>query len=187
MKLRIFVSLVGLAFLFSAAAQAQERQTIDVSVAYSYVRYNPSTLGIKDFSMNGGSASVAYNFNSWLSGVADFGGYSKHNIVGNGASGTLSTYLFGPRVSLNRYGRFTPFGQVLVGVAHAGNNFLTTGGSQTPFSAAIGGGLDWRWTNHVRVRVGEVDYFLTHFNEVTSANTQVQNNLRVSSGLVFRF
>jgi Outer membrane protein beta-barrel domain len=187
MKLGLVVSLIGLALFFGATAQAQEKQSIDVSVAYSYVRYNPSTAGFKSFSMNGGSASVAYNFNNWLSGVADIGGYSKHNILGNGVSGTLSTYLFGPRVSLNRSGRFTPFAQVLVGVAHAGNNFLTTGGSQTPFSAAIGGGLDWRWTNHIRVRAGEVDYFLTHFTEVTNTNTQVQNNLRVSSGLVFRF
>jgi hypothetical protein len=187
MKLRVVVSLVGLALFFAATAQAQERQTIDVGVAYSYLRYNPATSGIKSFSMNGGSASVAYNFNNWLSGVADIGGYSKHNVVGNGVSGTLSTYLFGPRVSLNRYGRFTPFAQVLVGVAHANDRFLTTGGSQTPFAAAIGGGLDWRWTNHIRVRAGEVDYFLTHFNEVTPNNVQVQNNLRVSSGLVFRF
>jgi Outer membrane protein beta-barrel domain len=187
MKLRVVVSLVGLALLLGATAQAQERKTIDVGVAYSYVRYNPSNTGFKNFSMNGGSASVAYNFNNWLSGVADIGGYSKHNILGNGVSGTLSTYLFGPRVSLNRSGRFTPFAQVLVGVAHANNNFLSTGSSQTPFAAAIGGGLDWRWTNRIRVRAGEVDYFLTHFSEVNTVNTQVQNNLRVSSGLVFRF
>lgn len=189
MKLRVLVSIfsLGLLFLSGVAAQAQEKQSIDVSVAYSYIRYNPETAGFKNFSMNGGSASVAYNVNRWLSGVADIGGYSKHDILGNGVSGTLSTYLFGPRVSLNRSGRFTPFAQVLVGVAHSSNRFLTTGGSQTPFAAAIGGGIDWRWTNHIRVRAGEVDYFLTHFNEVNNTNVQVQNNLRVSSGLVFRF
>ena len=187
MKLKFVVSLVGLAFLFDAAAQAQERQVIDVGVTYSYVRYNPATSGIKSFSMNGGSGSVAVNFKSWLSGVADIGGYSKHDILGNGVSGSLSTYLFGPRVSLNRYGRFTPFGQVLVGIAHTGGRYLTTGGSQTPFATAIGGGLDWRLTDHIRVRSGEVDYLLTHFAEVNNRNTRVQNNLRVSSGLIFRF
>ena len=95
MKLRFVVSLVGLAFVFGAATQAQERQTIDVGVSYAYVRYNPATTGFKSFSMNGGSGSVAYNFNSWLSGVADVGGYTKHNIIGNGVDGSLSTYLFG--------------------------------------------------------------------------------------------
>ena len=186
MRLRFVVSLVGLAALFGAVAQAQERQTIDVAVTYSYVRYKPATLGIRDFSMNGGSASVAYNFKSWLSGVADIGGYSKHDILGNGISGTLPTYLFGPRISIDRSGRFTPFAQVLVGVAHVGDKFLTTGGSQNELSTAIGGGIDWRLTNHIRLRGGEVDYLLTHFSEVKNANTQVQNNLRVSSGLVFR-
>jgi outer membrane protein with beta-barrel domain len=188
MKFKFVVSVIVLAlFVFAAATQAQERQVIDVGVSYSYVRYNPATSGLKNFSMNGGSGSVALNFNSWLSGVADVGGYSKHNILGNGVSGSLSTYLFGPRVTLNRYGRVTPFGQVLLGIAHTGGRYLTTGGSQTPFTAAIGGGIDWRWTNHIRLRAGEVDYLLTHFGEVTNANTQVQSNLRVSSGLVFRF
>jgi outer membrane immunogenic protein len=187
MQLKLVVSLVGLAFFFGAAAQAQERQVIDVGVTYSYVRYNPATSGIRSFSMNGGSGSVAVNFKSWLSGVVDVGGYSKHNVTGNGVDGSLSTYLFGPRVSLNRYGRFAPFGQVLVGIAHTGGRYLTTGGSQTPFAAAIGGGLDWRWTNHIRVRAAEVDYLLAHFSEVNNGNTQVQNNVRVSSGLVFRF
>ena len=186
MKLKFVVSLVGLAVLFGAGAtQAQERKTIDVGASYSYIRYNPATSGFNSFSMNGGSGSVAYNFNRWLSAVADIGGYAKYNpTVGNS---TLSTYLFGPRVSLNRYGRFTPFGQVLVGAAHAGKNFLTTGGSQTPFAAAIGGGLDYGFTKHIRIRAAEVDYLLTHFNEVTNRNTQVQDNLRVSTGLVFRF
>lgn len=181
MKFKFVLSLIGFAFLFGAAVQAQERQVIDVGVSYSYVRYNPATSGFKSFSLNGGSASVAYNFNSWLSGVADIGGY------GEGGRGTVSNYLFGPRVSVNRYGRFTPFGQVLLGIAHAGNNFLTTGGSQTPFSTVIGGGLDWRWTSRVRVRAAEVDYFLTNFSEVRNTNTQVQNNFRFSSGFVFRF
>jgi len=72
-------------------------------------------------------------------------------------------------------------------VAHAGSNYLTSGGSQNPFAAAIGGGLDWRWTSHIRIRAAEVDYFLTRFSEVTNGNSLEQSNLRVSSGFVFRF
>ncbi len=186
MKFKFVLFLVGLTYLFGTAAQAQERQVIDVGVSYSYVRYNPGTSGIKGFSMNGGTGSVAVNFKNWLSGVADFSGYGRHTPPAFGNS-TVSTYLFGPRVSLNRYGRVTPFGQVLVGVAHSGSHYLTSGGSQNPFAAAIGGGLDWRWTSHIRIRAAEVDYLLTHFSEVTNANTLAQSNLRVSSGFVFRF
>lgn len=186
MKLKVVLFLVGLAFFFGSAAQAQERQVIDVGVSYSYVRDNPATTSFNSHSLNGASGSVVINFKSWLSGVADFGGYARYTPPALGNS-TVSTYLFGPRVSLTRYGRVTPFGQILVGVAHSGSRYLTAGGSQTPFATAIGGGLDWRWTNHIRVRAAEVDYLLTHFSEVNNRNTQVQNNLRVSSGLVFRF
>jgi len=35
------------------------------------------------------SASIAYNANHWLSGVADFGGYHSNNILGTGVDGTL--------------------------------------------------------------------------------------------------
>ena len=125
MKFRVVVSLLGFASLFAVAAQAQEeRKTIDVFAGYSYVRDNPSTPRANSFSLNGGNASVAYNFKNWLSGVADFGGYHNTNILGSGGSDTLSTYLFGPRVSYRRFGRITPFGQVLFGVAHTGRALL---------------------------------------------------------------
>src|SRR5438876_1423471 len=53
----------------------------------------------------GGNASAAYNITSWLSGVADFGGYTNGNILNTHTSGTFSTYLFGPRVSYRHYSR----------------------------------------------------------------------------------
>src|SRR6266852_5766072 len=188
MKLRVFVSLLGFASLFGVTTQAQEeRKTIDVFAGYSYVRANPATSGADSFSLNGGSASIAYNFNGWLSGVADLGGYHNTNILGSGVDGTLSTYLFGPRVSYRRFSRVTPFGEVLFGVAHTGANFLNTTNSQNAFAMTVGGGLDYRVSSHFSVRAAKVDYLLTRFNELNTTNTQSQNNLRVSTGIVFRF
>jgi len=69
--MKFVVFLLGLAFLFVTAAQAQERQLIHVGVSYSYIRYNPATTGFNNHSLNGASGSVAVNFKSWLSGVAD--------------------------------------------------------------------------------------------------------------------
>ena len=188
MKLRVVVCLLGFASLLGATAQAQEeRKTIDVFAGYSYVRANPATSGSSGFSLNGGSASAAYNFNRWLSGVADFGGYHSSNILGSGVDGTLSTYLFGPRVSYRHFGRVTPFGEVLFGVAHTGASLLNTTGSQNAFAMTVGGGIDYRLSSHFSLRPAKVDYLLTRFNEVTNNNTQSQNNLRVSTGIVFRF
>src|SRR5712664_4876513 len=77
MKLRVVVCLLGFASLVGVTAQAQERKTIDVFAGYSYVRANRATSGADGFNLNGGSASVAYNVNGWLSGVADFGAYTN--------------------------------------------------------------------------------------------------------------
>jgi opacity protein-like surface antigen len=187
MKLRVVVSLLGFVSLLGVAAQAQERKTIDVFAGYSYVRANPSTSGFNSFSLNGGSASVAYNVNSWLSGVADLGGYHSTNILGSGVNGTLSTYLFGPRVSYHRYGRITPFGEVLFGVAHTGTNLFNVTNNQNAFAMTVGGGIDYRLSSHFSVRPAKVDYLLTRFNELNNTSTQSQNNLRVSTGIVFRF
>lgn len=187
MKLRVLVSLLGFAFLFSAAVQAQERQTVDIFAGYSYVRANPSTSGFNGFSLNGGSGSVAYNFKSWLSGVADFGGYNNSNVLGTGVNSTLSTYLFGPRVSYHRFGRVTPFGEVLFGVAHTEARFLNATNSQTPFAMTVGGGFDYRLSNHLALRAAKVDYLLTRFSELNNTTQKTQNNLRVSTGIVFRF
>src|SRR5467141_953930 len=186
MKLRVVVSLLGFASLFGVAAQAQEeRKTIDVFAGYSYVRANPATSGSNSFSLNGGSASVAYNFNGWLSGVADLGGYHSTNILGSGVDGTLSTYLFGPRVSYHRYSRVTPFGEVLFGVAHTAADVLVTPNSQNAFAMTIGGGIDYRLNQHFSIRPAKVDYLLTRFNEFNTTKAQSQNNLRVSTGIVF--
>jgi opacity protein-like surface antigen len=187
MKLRVVVSLLAFASLFGVAAQAQERKTIDVFAGYSYVRANPSTSGFNGFNLNGGSASVAYNFNGWLSGVADFGGYHSQSILARGVNGTLSTYLFGPRVSYHHFGRVTPFAEVLFGVAHTGADFLNTTNNQNAFAMTVGGGFDYRLSSHFSVRPAKVDYLLTRFNELNNTSTQSQNNLRVSTGIVFRF
>jgi len=187
MKLQVVVCLLALVSLFGAAAQAQDVPKFAVFAGYSYVRANPATSGIDSFSMNGGSASIAYNANHWFSAVADFGGYHTNNILGTGVDGTLSTYLFGPLISYRHDSRMTPFGQVLFGVAHiAGDNGLAFSTSNNSFAMAIGGGVDFKVSHRFSIRPAQLDYLLTHFNEFATG-AQNQNNLRVSTGVVFHF
>src|SRR5262249_11122275 len=187
MKLKVVVCLLALASLFSVTVSAQDVPKFDLFAGYSYVRGNPGTSGIDGFNLHGGSASYAYNLNGWLSGVADFGGYHSGDILATGVDGTLSTYLFGPRVSYRRYSHFTPFGQVLFGVAHiAGNKGLSFSTSNNSFAMALGGGVDANVTRHFSLRPIEVDYLLSRFNEFGNG-AQNQNNLRVSTGVVFHF
>jgi opacity protein-like surface antigen len=188
MRKRMVVSLLGFLSLCGGIAHAQETPKIDVFAGYSYIRDNPGPTSGDSFSLNGGNASVTYHIKDWISGVADFGGYHNGNILGTGADGTLSTYLFGPRVSYRSYRHFTPFAEALFGVAHAGASIGggTLGSTQNSFAMAIGGGVDYRLTNRFSLRPLEVDYLLTRFNEGTP-NNQTQNNLRASTGIVIHF
>lgn len=193
MKGKLVVSLLAFLTFFGGVARAQEENSkIDIFAGYSYLRFSPSTsgtTGYNSFNANGGSASIAYNATRWLSGVADFGAYHNGNILNSGTDGTLSTYLFGPRVSYRHYRRITPYGQVLFGVAHASANFggaSGPGGSDNAFAMALGGGVDVGVSHHFAVRPVQVDYLLTRFNQ-TGNGGQNQNNLRVSTGIVFRF
>jgi opacity protein-like surface antigen len=179
------VSLLAVLF-FGGAAYAQETPKVDVFAGYSYVREKPSTSGVSSFSLNGGSASLTYHLKDWISGVADFGAYHNGNILGSGVDGTLSTYLFGPRVSYRSYNRITPFGEVLFGVAHEGARFLGTSTSQNAFAMTVGGGVDYRLNSRFSIRPVQVDYLMTRFPEGTTAN-QTQNNLRVSTGVLVHF
>jgi len=185
MKLKVVVCLVAF-FSFTGAAFAQEGPRFDVFAGYSYVRDNPSTSGVNGFNLHGGSASLAYNVNSWLSGVADFGGYHANNILGSGVDGTISTYLFGPRFSYRRHVRFTPFAQTLFGVAHASGSGFGISGTNNAFAASFGGGVDLKLTRRFSLRPAQVEYLLTRFPETTNSR-ETQNNLRVSTGVLFHF
>jgi len=186
MKLRLVVSLLAFATIFGLSAGAQEVPKIDASVSYSYLRANPATTGLGDFNLNGGSGSVAYNIKDWLSGVADFGGYHVGSANGVNVDGTLATYLFGPRITY-RTRRFSPFAQALFGAAHASSGVFGTSNSHSAFASAFGVGIDWNVRDRFSIRPLEVDYLLTHLPEIGNGNTQTQNNVRVSTGIVFHF
>ena len=185
MKSKVVVCLLAL-FSITAVASAQDTPKFDVFAGYSYFRDNPSTSGVPSFNLHGGSASVAYNVNNWLGAVADFGGYHANNILGSGVDGTLSTYMFGPRFSYRHYERVTPFAQTLFGVAHASGSGFGVTGTSNAFAASFGGGVDVKLFHRLSWRPAQVEYLLTRFPETTS-NRETQNNLRVSTGVVFHF
>jgi Outer membrane protein beta-barrel domain len=196
MKKTAVVFLFGVLSFLATTASAQEYSRIDLFAGYSYVRANPGGRTLPSFNMNGGEATFAYNANSWLSGVADFAGYQTGRLTSTAAPGTtgykgnMYTYLFGPRFSYRHAGRFTPYGQTLFGVAHALNGTYLLG-KQTDFAMTLGGGLDVRLSSRISLRPVQADYLLTHFAafEATQLSEPklTQNNVRLSSGVVFHF
>ena len=73
--MRKLACLVGLFVFTSLPAAAQEGVSKDVTVEYSYIRANTATPGFPNFSVNGGSASFAYNPRRWYGLTGEFGGY----------------------------------------------------------------------------------------------------------------
>jgi opacity protein-like surface antigen len=87
--------------------------------------------------------------------------------------------LFGPRLSIP-VGKLTPFGEVMVGVAHINTGGTVPSPSNTSFATAIGAGMDYRVFRPLAFRL-EGDYLRT------SVFNHSQNNVRLSTGIVLRF
>jgi hypothetical protein len=168
--LRKFSMLLGLFFLISLSAHAQGlSDKVELFGGYSYLRLDSSPTG----NLNGWEISGQYKVTNWLGGVADFGG--DYGTVG-GVDTHFYTFLFGPQVSWSA--RVSPFAHVLIGGANLG---VPGAGSTTAFATAIGGGIDTKVTDRFSWRIIQGDYLITRFGSTT------QNNVRVSTGIVFRF
>ena len=180
----------------------------ELFVGYSYLQAVPKLAdGNRLVWMNGGSASLAYNFNRHLGIVADVGDYTNSEIRFQGASGATYTvndadggvisYLFGPRLSF-RHDRVTPFVQALFGGAHASEIRLSQQSLsdcglnctllpiQNTFAWTGGGGLDVRVHRHFAIRIIQAEYLMTRFQDYSTGKTASQNDMRLSAGLVFR-
>jgi hypothetical protein len=99
------ITLIAVVLLFALVAAAQEPPRYETFLGYMYVRANQVNnnggLGqqIGGFDMNGGDAQFIYNFNKWLSGVADVGAATKPNVGVVHVEDTTALFVFGPRVS----------------------------------------------------------------------------------------
>ncbi|MGB6743315.1 MAG: OmpA family protein [Terracidiphilus sp.] len=176
----------------------------ELFLGYSYLRSVPTLeAGNRLVWLNGGSASIAFNVNRYLGIVADVGDYTNSEIKFQGAytptvdvndaDGGVISYLFGPRLSF-RHERITPFVQALFGGVRASEVTLanctfscTLLPAQNAFAWTAGGGLDVRVHRHFAIRIIQAEYMMTRFQDYTTGNTASQNDMRLSSGLVFRF
>ena len=175
--MRRFV-LIFVVILFAGVAAAQIPTSGNVYFGYSY--YNTNLTGNRG-SLNGWEASLEGKIFPFIGIVADFSGdYGSLNFPAHvgiiNASTHIENVLFGPRVSVP-IGKFRPFGEGMIGVAHANTNGF---GSDTSFSAALGGGLDYRLLRFLAWRF-EGDYIRTSLFNGT------QHNARISTGIAVHF
>jgi hypothetical protein len=102
----------------------------------------------------------------------------------------MSTYTAGMRYSPKLgHSVLQPFGQALVGLGHASGTLVNgtgtnVGNAGAAFASIMGGGADWRLSRRWSIRLAEVDYLLTTFD---NGGNNHQNNLRINTGVVVRF
>jgi outer membrane immunogenic protein len=190
MKLRVL--LFASVFASAVVATAQESAPTpkaEVGLNYSYTRVNPGN-GLGSYNANGGFGDVEYNINKTLGVVAELGGSYTGTGGGLQLNNTSFEYLFGPRINL-RHGRFNPYAQALFGGQRLSNGWNPSaadprlGASQNNFAMAFGGGLNYTVNDRFAVRPFQLDYFATRI--APPNNSYLQNDLRYSAGVVFRF
>jgi hypothetical protein len=159
---RKLVILLGLIFLMSLTARAQDKGELFGGYSYERFRTSPSR------NLNGWEISGQYKFAAWLGGIADVDAHYSSQIR------TVS-FMVGPQVSFPA--GISPFFHVLAGINH-----IRVGGiSDTSFSTALGGGIDMRLAPAISWRVIQADDVVTRFFGGT------QNDARISTGIVIRF
>lgn len=139
-------------------AHAQNIPLADVSGGYAFSKI----VGGNGLTGEGGSGSLALNVNNWLGAVGDLALYHSA-VVGAGLA--AGTYMFGPRFSYRKWGRVTPFTQVLLGgVRYADNAFFFGSGGGADIELDRGGRFALR---------RQVEYFGFRADGATTSTVRV--------------
>lgn len=179
---------IGVAlFLFAGLASAQVSTAGNIFLGYSFENASASALDhLTRPNLHGWEGSLEGKLAPWVGLVTDISGhYGSQTFTEFTPAGPTNVkvtgheyeVLFGPRVSVS-VGKITPFGEFMIGLAHIGSGGAFP--TNTSFATALGGGLDYRLFRPIAVRV-EGDYVHTSFFSTG------QNNIRLSTGIVFRF
>jgi hypothetical protein len=199
--MRRFLRFVVLSSLLALPlmAQAQDNSRIEVFGGYQYLRAGNVDGMDNGANASGWDTSATFNFNQHFGVTADFSGSYKSTNVPNPFGNSFTypvhfhayTYAFGPVVSLNSRGTYNPFVHALFGQAHlypngcvifSGSPDECGSGTYSGFAMMLGGGLDAKAGKSVWLRLFQFDWM-----RLPSDGGGQNNNLRVSTGVVFHF
>lgn len=188
---RVLLASLGMmagSWAWSQSSNLPEQAPARFDLAFTY---NPALANVTigdEFGMQGGSVQVQTRIWHKVCAVADVAGLHTGDVNGSGIGLDLITATFGPRyVWTPSHRRLTFFGQTLVGEAHGLNSIFpsSTGMNSTGNSLAleIGGGINLAFARRLSVRAFDADWLRT---QLPNATTNVQNNLRLGVGMVYR-
>jgi len=203
MKKLILISAFIL--LWPLAGFAQEVPKNEISGGFSELR---ETQQDKPRYAPGFYVSYARNFNSWLAAEAEYSGHFEtqtRQFIAAGPGGGLAIYedrtkiadhllLFGPKFTYRKIERVNLFAHALGGLRTSTTDETfpvgvfpnvtntTVHRSGTTFAVAAGGGVDINITKRFAIRAAQADYVRSRQPLLSD-----RNDLRLSTGLVFRF
>lgn len=181
--MRKLLTPLAVLFFLTIASAPKAFSQVELYGGYSHLSLGGAPSNI-------GSSSNGWEGDAYLHLLGPWGveaDYSNHYGVSPHFPSTGGTYyvpgfteLYGPRFTLALF-RAHPFVHALFGTVHgvAREPFSTL--RENAFGMALGGGLNVKATQHIWVRLIQVDYLRAQFTNNS------QNDARISAGLVFRF
>jgi outer membrane immunogenic protein len=162
---------------------------IAVSFSYTAMISNSPPGNCGCFLLNGGNSEGAFHFWRNVAVVAQVAGNHSGHVPNSIQGLSLMTFMGGPRVSFLPMHRVTVYGQFLAGDVHGFDSYFPGKGGSSTSSAdslaiAPGGGIEIGLRGWISLKLVEGEYLMTRLPN--SADTS-QHNLRINSGVVFRF
>ena len=158
---RSFLALIVVLGLFAAPASAQEAP-VELSGGYQLISFEPGhdTQTLR----TGWYADGAGNLTRVFAIVGQVGGnYRSRDVLGTDVRFTVHEFMAGIRARSSASAKVVPFAQALAGPVRASLSVQGQAVSVTKFGLQFGGGVNWRLTPRIGLRVG-ADY-LRIFNE----------------------
>jgi hypothetical protein len=178
-----------------AYSQAVADPAPNVELAVTYTAERASSAPGSSFWLQGGSVKLGAELYHGLGIAFNVTGTYTKSIPGSSTGLGLLTTTIGPRYthalarqSSGLRGKTSVFAEGLIGEAHAFKGlFPAPGGtldSSWSFASQLGGGVDVGVSRHLAVRMAEASWVRM---QLPNALGNVQNDLRLGAGLVYRF
>jgi peptidoglycan-associated lipoprotein len=186
----IFVAAISIAFAtaWPQTVSPVRSRTPHFDLITTYDEMRAQSVGGSGFWMSGGRVEIHAKVHSWLGVSVQASG---QRTGAQGVTPGLDLYWLsaGPRITeTRRDGHWEFFLQVLAGEARGAHSIFPCGINLCTTASSIvaqpGYGVDMRLSRRLLIRIAEMDWVHTQF---ANAQSNTQNSLRISSGVVFRF
>lgn len=186
------MAILSSALLAQTGHPESTKPELDLAITYNEQYSNP-TQG-SNFWLPGGGAELTGTFYHGLGFTANISGSHTGSVNTSGYGLSLVTATFGPtytwktRLHAKSPRQFRFFAESLVGIANGFDSYFpnlpNALSSDDSLALQLGGGTDLTLSRRFSMRLLHADWLRT---QLPNAAANVQNNLQLGTGIVFRF